>query len=481
MGRGRRLDAPMPCSMKHARGAIDRHRRMSGGPESGFTIVEVVVATLIAGVGLLATVAAFDTSRDLVSLSERIEAAIHIGEREVERIHSMRYGAVALDAAPAGSSDPRSPAFYVQTGPAPSYRWNQKGPTASPQYEPLVIDATAGGLNAAPTPWSDGRLAGSIHRFVTWVDDAACGALCPEAGDYKRVTVAVTIEGAGGPRDPILVSSIVADPNAKPEGDVEDGSQNPLDDPSTTCLDSSGARVECARSIGGGARTWFLYDTPASASEREPIAGDHPTHATVAPSGGECTDEISDGCPVPDLMGAGPPPTVDPLPALFDYSNEQDAAYAGGRVLRRDVDCSESPSSVDNARGELWSTAPLSVPTTFTGDGALTLYAQTLEGASGEVTLCAAFYDVSGSLSNLVARPPAEIGRASYRLGSWPTALSPVSFTFDFRGSSGAVVIPAGRRLGLRVWAARSSGADIALAYDHPLHASSLQLSATGG
>jgi hypothetical protein len=52
-----------------------------------------------------------------------------------------------------------------------------------------------------------------------------------------------------------------------------------------------------------------------------------------------------------------------------------------------------------------------------------------------------------------------------------------VSFSFDFRAND--VTVPAGHRIGVRVWADSSSDADIAAIYDHPSYPTSVQLTAT--
>jgi hypothetical protein len=341
-------------------------------------------------------------------------------------------------------------------------------------------------VQPGPETWTDPKsgVTGKLYRFVTWVNDTKCGpdpaTLCPGSQDYKRITIALTVDGNGGPKKPILVSSIASDPAASPTGAVVDGHQNPLTDPSTKCLDGSGALVECSGSIGPGiAKTWFLYDTPASFTTRQDITGNHATHATVAPTG-TCTALTTTGCPTPDLMGVGPPPSPDPLPALFKYSSEQSGTYPGGRVLRRDSTCSGTPTSIDNSKGELWATDPVTAATTFTGDGALTLFTQTLGGATAQAQLCLAFYDVPNSILNMIASPPTEIGRASYSPTTWPSSPTAISFPFDFRGANGPIVVPAGDRLGVRAWPASTSGADIAVIYDHPSYISSLQLNTAG-
>ena len=106
----------------------------------------------------------------------------------------------------------------MTAGAPPTFRWDQRE-GGSPATEPLAI-ATGGVcspgpcLSAAPTTWSDGRLSGKIYRYVTSVDDTACGAACPGTADFRRVTVAIT-EDHDRRRQPVLVSTLVTDPAAR--------------------------------------------------------------------------------------------------------------------------------------------------------------------------------------------------------------------------------------------------------------------------
>lgn len=466
-----------PVRVRRLLGTV-RRRCSAIGAEDGFTLIEVAFAALIAGVGLLGTVVTFDASRDLVTLSERKEAAVHRGEREIERILSMDYEQVGLSSAPISSGDPVDPAYHVTTGTSPTYRWNQRAGAPPPHTEYLAIDP-AGEVSSAVEPWTDGRLRGRIQRFVTWVNDARCPeTLCEGTGDYKRVTVAVSFDQPDGPVKPILLSTLIADPDAKPVGPVVDGVENPLTSPTTSCLDARGVRVDCALGVGGLTRTWFLYDTPAApAGAREPILDHHATHPTVA-----CGSSGSSGCPVPDLMGEEPPPATDPAQPLFRYSNElSPSGYVAGRVLQRDVDCQDEPSTTDNTKGQMWVTPPLTAATSLTGRGGLSLHAHTLAEARAKTTFCLAFYDVPRSLDNLGDNRPVEIGRSSYRVDSLATEAGIVTFTFAFRGDRGDATLAVDRRIGLRVWIAASSTADAAAVYDHPTHPSSLQLNARTG
>jgi prepilin-type N-terminal cleavage/methylation domain-containing protein len=188
-----------------------RIARRLRGSEDGFTLIELLVAASVMAVGLIALVTTFDHSRDLVSLSERTEAATHQAEREIERILALPYSSVALKTTPASSADQSNPARYVVSGSPARYQWDQ-GATG-PQVEDLVVDA-AGSLVAGPIAWQDSqsRLEGTVHRFVTWTGDMC--ASCAGVQRAKRVTVAVTVDGTQGPRRPVLISTIKIDPTS---------------------------------------------------------------------------------------------------------------------------------------------------------------------------------------------------------------------------------------------------------------------------
>ena len=172
--------------------------------ESGFTLIEIMIAALLTAVGILAIVSGFDSSRHLVNTSERNEAASHQAERELERVLSLDYGKIALKAAPVSSNDPNEPGKYVS---GTRYQWDQ-GKTG-PQWEDLVIDPAAGTIDPVKR-WSDGRLSGDVHVYVTAVWDPKV-VQSPDEPDARRVTVAVTVDGDEGPTKPILISSIAFD------------------------------------------------------------------------------------------------------------------------------------------------------------------------------------------------------------------------------------------------------------------------------
>lgn len=198
MADARRKIAPDP---------IGRLLRRLRSDQRGFTLIELLVAATLAAVGIISLVTVFDTSRNLVTTAEREEAAAHQAQREIEKILALDYNQVALKTPPTPSTDPKDPNYYVGTGSPALYQWDQ-GPTG-PKSEPLHVDALNGQLDP-PTGYNDGqaRISGQVHRFVTWVDDPCCAG----TQNHKRVTVAVTVDGSGGPKKPVLISSIVIDP-----------------------------------------------------------------------------------------------------------------------------------------------------------------------------------------------------------------------------------------------------------------------------
>lgn len=208
--------------------------------ESGFTLIELLSAVVVSTIGVIALITTLDTSRELITFSEKRETAVHVAEREIERIQALAYENIALTAAPVAASGPNDPAYYV-TGSF--YRWDQarasgestSGPaprcssSGSPvsRCEQLVVNGgpdvgTTG--TVAPTPSTieerggngNVRISLQVQRFVTWADDP-CPA-CPSQRDYKRVTVAVKIAGVEGPSGinggvvkPVVLTTLVSE------------------------------------------------------------------------------------------------------------------------------------------------------------------------------------------------------------------------------------------------------------------------------
>jgi prepilin-type N-terminal cleavage/methylation domain-containing protein len=191
-------------------------RRRKLAAEDGFTLIELMIASLIMAVGLLALVSGLDHSRELVTHSEKVEAASHQAERAVERILAMRYDQVSLTTAPSGSESQADPRFWVSGS---TYQWDQSS-TAPAAFETLCVAtcpaeaAGAVGTILTAEEWEDpdSRLHGWVHQFVTEVPDLCAAAGCAGNQPAKRVTVGVTVDGSDPLTRPVFISTLMIDP-----------------------------------------------------------------------------------------------------------------------------------------------------------------------------------------------------------------------------------------------------------------------------
>jgi Tfp pilus assembly protein PilV len=223
--------------------------------ESGFTVIEVLVAALVLTVGLLSLLGAFDAGRHLGTSAEMRQTASAMAARELQRIQSQPWKGIALAADPAvpwgTSTDVNDPRHYLSTAICPStvqttascYQWDWN---SSSTLEPLVVDAANGDASANPTAWQTTvtgtggsvRLSGQIYRLVTWTNDNACTApACGAANDYKRISVVVTVDKSGTVSvPPVSLSTLVTNPAG--------GYLNPLTKAGIKCNDH-GTAVPC--------------------------------------------------------------------------------------------------------------------------------------------------------------------------------------------------------------------------------------------
>jgi hypothetical protein len=142
--------------------------RTTGGSERGVTIVEMLIATFILGVGVVGAASLFVASAESVSVSRGQADATDIATGEVEVIRSWPYETVGIDVASDG---------YV---PTVDGRQTITEPSGN-RVEPNEI-VERDGVDYV------------IERSVTW---AVVGA-DPQA--YKVVTVTVTWQAPGGER-----------------------------------------------------------------------------------------------------------------------------------------------------------------------------------------------------------------------------------------------------------------------------------------
>jgi type II secretory pathway pseudopilin PulG len=426
--------------------------------QSGFTIVEVMVAALVilAALGVVVTTAV--KIRGLSTTGESKAAATKVAQQELERLRSLGWERLQMDAAPTQSTttddikDPLSAHYLSGTNYQPS---------TDAAAQPLVIgtapdvgETDLRDVKVTPTAWQSDQEQGLIYRFVTYGDDTACGANCPSAYDYKRVTVAVTVtKPVGAIANPIVVSTEVS---------------NPVDAPVVT-TSTAGTPPATIQGI-----TYYPYDTKGTFSTRQAITASHNKHTT--------RDK-------PDLMDQDPPPDPDPngtgTVATYNYSADIAGSATFGRGIKKDSNCDKFD---DDNKVMFWVGPILTSDVKLTGNATADLYAQTLAGTSSPGRICVSVWDVPGTLAadGKVQGTETIIGTIqSAELNPFYTTFDELQFNFRFL-ATGATYYTAltGRRIGIKITSsdhlaapnAATSAVDLAIMYDHPDYPSSISL-----
>src|SRR5215210_2385732 len=186
-----------------------REIRVAAGREDGFTVFEMLVASLLLVIGMMATLQAFDAAGRNTLRVKQSQVMLDMAQQEMEKIRSLPYSKVALTVLPAHSTDPKSPDARVSGG-----RFSLNQDPALPRYAELVYNTAAlygggsvtGGAVAPETGnVTNGDLTMRVYRYVVWQRDLNCPNTapagqpsCPGDQDFKRVIVAVQLSGVGG-------------------------------------------------------------------------------------------------------------------------------------------------------------------------------------------------------------------------------------------------------------------------------------------
>lgn len=222
--------------------------------ESGVTLIEVLVATVILVVGSLGTFDTFIASGQSITEAERVAAMTQVAQQYLAAAQALPYANIADSSTPTKTTttDTTDPTYYLSscTG-GTCYQWDHSNTATA---ELLDVDATNGGVAVGPTKvvvpapvagtcsasaTATCKFAMSVYVFVSETTDSSCGqsgVTCGSTVSYKRITVAVKNLDTGPPLQPIYVSTFVSDKVG--------GSANPLTSGSTTCLDGA-TSVSC--------------------------------------------------------------------------------------------------------------------------------------------------------------------------------------------------------------------------------------------
>jgi Tfp pilus assembly protein PilV len=184
--------------------------------ESGFMLIELLVAIMILAVGVLTLLNAFDSSRRLTTVGEKQAVISQAAEQQLEKVLSLPYSQIALNANPSCSADSTNPNYNVSGCTAGPFYYTWTGTSS----EKVIVDTTNGQVapsftQTTPAPTNGARLTLTIYTYVTVTSDPLCtGCVTDSNGEnVKRVTVAVTSNPSLTPLNKaVVVSSIASDP-----------------------------------------------------------------------------------------------------------------------------------------------------------------------------------------------------------------------------------------------------------------------------
>jgi prepilin-type N-terminal cleavage/methylation domain-containing protein len=441
--------------------------------EAGFTIVEVLVAILILGIGASTTFTLLSAATRNAQRAKASQVALEYAEQELEFLRSLEDKKLALTAAPNSSTNPNSPNNRVLNG---TFALSRQPVT---NYRNLVVNGGSlyggghvegGTISAGPTKFSSGDVSGRVYRYIVWHNDEKCSeTACPGKQDYKQIVVAVRLDtppSQAAERGYVEVQSNFVNP-------VE----NAEDDP----IPGGGGKVITAQQF-------FLTDTPCSATgatTRQEITASHLLHNTL----GTCASGLHSGTTLgaPDALMLGNPPDPDPEdpnnPAYFDYANDSyldtsPDAGIGVQIRKDDTSgCHYKPTGTTNPESQVhrWVTDPMAEAFVMTEKVTLEVFTQSINQAASAGQLCIYLFK-----RHEVGSPPVATdtmltntnGGTTYwtykQTPYWPQKLTPILLTMNFNGAP--YTIPAGDRLGVAFSVERQATPAEALSfmYDHP-------------
>jgi hypothetical protein len=446
------------------------------------TVAEVVIATFILLLGIMATFQLFDAATRNTFRAEQSQVALDRAQRELEELRGLEYDQLAMTALPAGSSDPNDPrdrvagtTFDVQRGGGDSRPMVYNGGS---KYGGGTI--SGGVVNPGPEPFTSGDVSGNIYRFIVWQDDPTCAATCPGPQDMKRIAVAVTLDdvAVSYQRSYVEQQSEFVDPNDSVISDLEPGEGNEIT-----------------------AEQFWLSDTPCepngSTNRVVPLA-DHPLHNTL----GTCADGLRIGSTpgAPDALLLNQPPDTDPgdpgLPNPRDYSND---AYLepvpdtdrGVQILRQPgPGCDYSPAAPPEAEAQIhrWVSDPVPQAFRMTGKAVLEVSTRAINDAHHRGRICVYLFvrqETPGPVPTVTDTPILNAATLSpffiYQPGGgsfWPrNAWTKIRIQMNFN----TVNIAPGLRLGMAISVDRTTTDVDALQfiYDHHIYPSRLEIDTT--
>jgi prepilin-type N-terminal cleavage/methylation domain-containing protein len=196
--------------------------------QGGFTLIEVVVATLVLAMGVIGTVALFTSSKNSSLVAQRHEVAIAQAHKEMEALRKKTYAQLGLTSAPSTTnrlqSDPDKLGYYTSGSTTDTSSFTVRSGSPGVTERLVLLDSeAAGSVDPNPTTFNTGAITGKVYRYVTWRPES-CGTntsgqpLCPGNRQTKRLIVAVTIDpnGRTSLSKPVWVGTVVTDRQSVP-------------------------------------------------------------------------------------------------------------------------------------------------------------------------------------------------------------------------------------------------------------------------
>jgi prepilin-type N-terminal cleavage/methylation domain-containing protein len=463
--------------------------------EGGFTIIEVLVATLVLAIASMATFGVLASTVRNGQRAKATQVAINQAQQELEKLHTLSYEELGMTVTPQHESSTLNPNHRVVGGTF-ALRRDPQG-----EYATMAVDAEEGVVVPGPFSFVSGDITGKLYRYVVWRNDPSCGtdaeteeALCPGIQDYKQIVVAVKLDTPGnqsGERGYVEVQSKVIDPDS-------------LGEPAGGGGGGEGEEEEEGGGGGGGgssitAQQFFLTDTPCEkdgATERVEIEGDHLLHNTL----GTCASGPQTGSTVgaPDTLLLGGPPDPDPVdpanPSLFDYANDgylepNPDTDKGVQIKRDDTSgCFWTPTGTvhPESQAHRWVSDPLADEFKMNGKVTLEFYTRTLDDALYQGTLCVYLFKRNKTDSSDTIFHDSSTGEEYWTYtpegnGYWPrNAWTKVRLTMEFEGTPETKTILAGERLGIALTVDGETAASaIPVMYDHPNYPTRVEVDTT--
>ena len=134
------------------------------GDEGGFTLVEVVVAIMLLGIGMLAVLQVFDASTRSNFRAEQSQVANTVAQRELEEIRTLEYRQIALTAQPTfvdDDNDPRQRVNGTRFDAANNGSFSEMAYNGSPLEGGGNI--SSGAIAAGPTDFESGDVTGEAR------------------------------------------------------------------------------------------------------------------------------------------------------------------------------------------------------------------------------------------------------------------------------------------------------------------------------